>query len=318
MVAEVLEPRQDLLDAGDDDVHPGEGVAEVPVPLVGHDDRRARFRDEEIRPGDPHVGAEEVVPQHLARPGHQLRVPETGGPEAERGVVLGEEVADLLPGLVDGGGDDVARGLVGELDDVLAEVGLDDLEVRFLEPLVERHLLPHHGLALGDGAGARLTADLDDAGPRLGRVRRPVHLPARAGDLRLEPLEVQIEVREGVLLDATRRLAQRLELGQGIDRLSPVADEALASAIEGEAQALVGEGQPGKVRKAVGLRDHRSSPLRRATRGRVHGRTHHRPHPIRSFRRPARRCPGPPCRRAPRRRGTRARTGPPGPSFPRC
>ena len=106
---------------------------------------------------------------------------------------------DLLPGLVDGGGDDVARGLVGELDDVLAEVRLDDLEARLLERLVEGDLLPHHGLALGDGARPRLAADVDDAGPRRGGVRGPVHLPARGGDLRFEALEVEIEVREGVV-----------------------------------------------------------------------------------------------------------------------
>ena len=290
-------PRQDLLDAGDDDVHPGEGVAEVAVAFVGHDDRRARLRDEEVRPGDPDVGAEEVAPQHLARPGDQLRVPKAGRAEAKGSVVLREEVADLLAGLVDRGGDDVARGLARELDDVLAEVGLDDLEVRFLECLVEGDLLPHHGLALGHGAGARPPTDVDDAGSCLGRVRRPVHLPARGGDLRLEALEVEVEVREGVLLDASGRLAEGLELGQGVDRLSPVADEALAGAVEGEAQPLVGEGEAGPVRKAVRLGDHR---------------------PVNPSRRTARRCPDPPCRQAPRRRGTPARRGPRVPSFPRC
>ena len=101
---EVLEPRQDLLDSGDDDVHAGQGVAQVTVAFVGHDHRRSRLRDEEVRPGDPDVGAQEVAPQHLARPRDELRVPEAGRPEAERRVVLGEEIPDLLAGLVDGGG----------------------------------------------------------------------------------------------------------------------------------------------------------------------------------------------------------------------
>ena len=262
---EVLESRQHLLDPGDDDVHPRQGVAEVTVALVGDDDRRARFRDEEVRPRDPHVGAEEIAPQHLARPRDELRVPEPGRPEAERGVVLGEEIADLLAGLVDGRGDNVARRLARELDDVLAEVRLDNFDVRFLERLVEADLLPHHRLALGDGARARLAADAEDEGPRLGRVHRPVHLPARGGDLRLEALEVEVEVREGVVLDAAGRLAQFLKLGQSIDRLAAVADEPLAGAVEREAKSLVGEGQAGPVGEAVGFRNHRSN-LGRNTR----------------------------------------------------
>ena len=62
-----------------------------------------------------------------------------------------------------------------------------------------------------------------------------------------------------------RRAASRSagNSGRASTRLSPVADEALAGAIERKAEALVGERQPGPVRKAVGLRDHRFSPLRR-------------------------------------------------------
>ncbi len=45
---------------------------------------------------------------------------------------LGEELGDVLCGLLDRGREDVHRVLAGELDDVLAEVGLDDPHCRRL------------------------------------------------------------------------------------------------------------------------------------------------------------------------------------------
>ena len=58
-----------------------------------------------------------------------------------------------------------------------------------------------------------------------------------------------------MLLDATRRfLAHVLKLGERLDRLSPVADEALAGAIKGETEALVGKGEPPPGPEIGGIR----------------------------------------------------------------
>jgi hypothetical protein len=49
---------------------------------------------------------------------------------------------------VDGGHDDVAGRLAVQLDDVLVQVGLQGFDAVRLEPVVQAHLLRHHGLAL--------------------------------------------------------------------------------------------------------------------------------------------------------------------------
>jgi hypothetical protein len=51
--------------------------------------------------------------------------------------------------------DDVARVLAAQLDDVLAEIGLDRRDAGLGHRLVERDLLAHHGLALGDRLGVQ-------------------------------------------------------------------------------------------------------------------------------------------------------------------
>ena len=75
-------------------------------------------------------------------------------------------------------GDDVARRLVAELDDVFAEIGLDRRDAVRLEVIVERDLLGDHRLALGDGLGADGAADRR-APPRAPPRRRAPNAPRR-------------------------------------------------------------------------------------------------------------------------------------------
>ena len=70
--------------------------------------------------------------------------------------MFGEKLAEVLPGLVDGGGDDVEGGLAGKLDHVLAEVCLYGLDSDIGQLVVEVYLLGGHGLALDHGAGTPL------------------------------------------------------------------------------------------------------------------------------------------------------------------
>ena len=77
----------------------------------------------------------------------------------EMGVNPPEILLDLSRVQVHGRGDDVARQLVAELDDVLAEVGLDRHDARALEMAVEADLLGDHRLAFGDRPGAGRAAD---------------------------------------------------------------------------------------------------------------------------------------------------------------
>ena len=61
---------------------------------------------------------------------------------------LHEQVGYLVPGLVDGGSDDVKRSVAGQLDDELAKIRLDGFDALRFEPLVQAHLLGKHRLAL--------------------------------------------------------------------------------------------------------------------------------------------------------------------------
>ena len=112
------------------------------------------------------------------------------------------------------GRDDVARRLARDLDDIFAEIGLDHLDPGGLEMRVEPDLLRHHGLALGDEARARVSAEPQHDVARVGRRRREMHMPAALDHLPLIGFEIKIEMVERVVLDGARLLAKLVELRQ--------------------------------------------------------------------------------------------------------
>ena len=126
--AHVLQRRHHLLDGGEHDVHLGQRLREVAVALVGDDHGGAGLGDQEIGAGDADVGGEELLAQDLARLGDELRGLDQLPVRRQLGVQAAEVGLDLVLGEVDGGRDDVARRLAADLDQVLAEVGLDHLE----------------------------------------------------------------------------------------------------------------------------------------------------------------------------------------------
>ena len=108
--------------------------------------------------------------------------------------------------------------LAGQLDDVLAQVGLDDLEAGLLERLVEVDLLGRHRLGLDDRAHAASAAQVDDDAPRVLGVGRPVYLPARRDDLFFELLKVAIEVSERSRPRGARPVAHVVGVDQAVER----------------------------------------------------------------------------------------------------
>ena len=129
-VAASSKRRHHLLDAGGDDVHARQRLRQVAVALVGDDDARAGLGDEEVGAGDADVGLEVIARAAPARASStisptsvEVRCGRAGGGARRTG-------RPPARGLVHGGHDDVAGRLVGELDDVFAEVGLDDLDSR--------------------------------------------------------------------------------------------------------------------------------------------------------------------------------------------
>jgi hypothetical protein len=237
----VFQVRHHLLDTGGDDVHPGQGVGEIPVALVGDDDVGAGLGDEEVGAGDAHVGVQVLLAQHLA--GLVDDVGDLGEPfgQAILGVVFVEQVGDLALGLVHGGRDDVAGRFARQLDDVLAEIRLDGLHARRLQGLVHSDLFAHHGLALGDALGARLVADLHHDALRVLGGLCPVHLPALADDGLFVAFQVEIQVLQSVVLDRDCAVAQGFVFGQGVERHPALEHEAVLCACQRTAQGFVAQ-----------------------------------------------------------------------------
>jgi hypothetical protein len=113
--------------------------------------------------------------------------------------------------------DDMARRFVAQLDDVLAEIGLDRRNPVRFKVFVEADFLGDHRLALGDGLGADRSADLQHCRAGLLRGAGPMDLAAGGQHLALIELEIEVEVLEGVVLDQSPGFTERLELRQPID-----------------------------------------------------------------------------------------------------
>ena len=155
--------------------------------------------------------------------------------------MLGEQIGDPLLGHVDRGRQDVARGLAGELHDVLAEIGLDRGDAVRLERLVEADLLADHALALGHRAGAGGAAQLEHDRARLGGIARPVDLAALLDHPPLEGLEIEVEMGQRMVLERLGGIAQGLELGQTIGGGAAFVLEARAGEAERRLQRAIGQ-----------------------------------------------------------------------------
>ena len=84
--------------------------------------------------------------------------------------------------------------------------------------IVDPDLLGDHRFALGHRPRAGRAADAEDDVARLVGVAGEMHMPA-AAHLLLVGFQVEIEMRERVVLDVPRRVAQRLEFRQPLGRL---------------------------------------------------------------------------------------------------
>ena len=146
----------------------GQGAHQPPVALVRRQADRARLRDREVDAGDADVRGEEDLAHDPARRPRQILEPRArrraGDPR--------EEIGDVFGRLLDRGRDDVDGVLARELEDVLAEVGLDGADPDRLERFVQADLLGQHRLRLGHELRAGVLGDLDNLRrPRLQRSR---------------------------------------------------------------------------------------------------------------------------------------------------
>ena len=103
----------------------GQGLGQVAIALVGDDDAAAGLGDQEVGAGDADVGREEFLAQPGARLGQDVAPLVEHAVGRQVGVDCAEALLPVLAVEVEGRGDDVARRLVAELQDVFAKIGLD-------------------------------------------------------------------------------------------------------------------------------------------------------------------------------------------------
>jgi len=160
---------------------------------------------------------------------------------ARQVVPVGEKIGHFLARLVDDWRDDVRGRLLRELQDVLAQVRLDDLDSGGLQRVVQRALFGHHGFRLDRLLHAMPPRDIEhDAIDLVGRFR-PAHDRAARRRAALEFLQVQIEIGERALADRGGGVPYRLEVVELRDTLCAPADEIRLQLRERGLQVRVGE-----------------------------------------------------------------------------
>ena len=172
----------------------GSVCGEIAVSLIGDDHRGSGLGDQQVGAGDADIGGDELLAQHGARFGHEVRHRAERAIRREAAMDADEILGDLFLVEVDHRRDDVARRLAPDLDDVLAEIGLRHLDAGGFEMGVEADLFRHHGFALGDEARAGLLADLQDNVARVGGARRVMHLASALRHLPLIGFEIEVEM----------------------------------------------------------------------------------------------------------------------------
>jgi hypothetical protein len=148
---------------------------------------------------------------------------------------------DLIAVEVDGRRDDMARPFMADLDDVFAEVRLRDVDAFGFERGVQRDLLRHHGLALGDAPGSHLAADAEhDVAGVLGGCR-PMNDAAGRGHLLLIRFQVKVEMGQRVILDVLCRRAEGIEFRKRVACAGTLADEAATGVLQRALKIGVGQ-----------------------------------------------------------------------------
>ena len=129
---------------------------------------------------------------------------------------LGENLGHVSPELVYGRHHDMARVLVVELLDALAEIGLDNLDTDRRHVMPEPAFLGQHRLALDQRLCAMILKNAVDDLIVLGGVAHPMHVDAVRPRIGLELLQILVEMGERVLLDRRGERAQLLPFGNAV------------------------------------------------------------------------------------------------------
>ena len=169
-----------------------------------------RLGHQEVPARDSQICVSELVAQeHSCLRRQRLRIV-----RVRRLEILAEELPDRCLVFVNHRRTDMARPIVPDLHDELAEVSLVHLHPGSLQVMGEVHLFAGHRLGLHAQLAAAPCGDVPDNPPRLLRRGGKMHLAAVGLDHRLDLLEVVVQVIQRVLADLPRQRAQRRGIGQ--------------------------------------------------------------------------------------------------------
>ena len=136
----------------------------------------------------------------------------------------------------------MAGAFAAQLDDVLAQVGFNDLQPGRLEGMVEIDLLRDHGFRLGHQPGIVLPGDFEEDMDGFFCIGGAMNPDAIAGDLGDKAAEVFIQVGDHIRFDGVGAPAALLVIRDGGESLQPANRPALGVPIQGNLQVLVCQG----------------------------------------------------------------------------
>src|SRR5690625_1775928 len=241
----------------------GQGLREITIAFIGDNDAAAGLGNEEVRTGNTDISVQITLSQHPACLVNQLSGLRQGTSRRQIIVQAAEVRLNLLLIKMHRRCDDMAGGLPAELDDILAQIGLNGLDTSFLKKIIEADLLGYHRFSLGDHSGIQPAADRQDGPAGLLGGRTPVHLAAAFNHLCFVAFQVEVEVSKRMILDGSGLIAQPVELRKARGRLAAFTDKAAAHMPHGLLQQGIFQGSAGIFREGV------------------RGRLHH--HPLRCF-----------------------------------
>ena len=194
---QVLQRRDDLFHPGDADVDSGGRGAQAAVAFVGNDNQRSGLGHQEICAADSQVRLQKLVAQAgTGNAGHFLDVVGQG-----RAQLVVEQLSHLFLGLVQGRRNQMGRGFFSQLDDVLAQIGLVNVNSISFQGAVQVQFFRDHRLALGGDFNLPGVGDFGYYRVGLGRIASKMDLAAGLGNPVVQQFQVVVQVVQGVNLD---------------------------------------------------------------------------------------------------------------------
>ncbi|OQA32872.1 MAG: hypothetical protein BWY57_01638 [Betaproteobacteria bacterium ADurb.Bin341] len=222
---QILQVRNDFLDAGNHHMQAWQGCHHAAIALIGHQRRRTGFRHQKIGAADAHIGREEMLAQDAARLARQRRDIAL----ARQTVVRDKQIGHFFLGLVHRRRNDMGRGFPGQLNDVFAQIGLDRLDPGSGEGRIQIGLFREHRLRLDDFPDTMLPRQIDQQAGHLVAIARPQHFGAGRLRPRLEQFQPDIQIVDNPIADFLARHPHLLKAqairSQALQTLLALADK---------------------------------------------------------------------------------------------